>query len=229
MALETVTIDVDDQVTAAIEEVNVEIRSADLRTIIFAGVTDTAGQLQVSIDPVVDPASYKVLLEKSLAAFDNPYDITVADTGGVTPQTFVLVGSILPITPPARPALCRVFGFLSNAEGSVSEDAPVIVSAVGSRAHLSYIAEGTGSAINTESHGIAREARTVRPDPVTGIWEISLARGATVMLRIPTQGVDMLFTVPELASANLKDIRPVTTGKFAGAAFGAFSPFETPT
>ena len=222
MALETVTIDIDDQLAAAIEGVGIEIRDSLQKVIQATGVSDAAGQSIFSLNP----GTYRALLAKSLHAFTNPYNIVVADTGGVTPQTFIVAGATLPITAPARPALCRVYGFLTGMGAELPEDHEVVVEGVGTGLR-SYVGASAGSGIDPDSQGVARERRTIRADPLTGVWEVDLVRGASVQIRIPSQRFTKVFEVPDLVTANLKDIAPVATGRQDGAAFGVFSAFGT--
>lgn len=222
MGTEQVNIDVVDAVPAPITDVIVQVFDSGMSRLIQGGRTNQpAGRLTTTLDP----GTYKVILSKSLTSFTNPYTITVADTGGLTPQTFTLVGVPLSISPPASPQFCRVYGYLQSMTGQYSDKYNVQISGVGS-GDRSYVA-GTG-AIDAEPQGVAKDHKVIRPSKTTGIWEIDLVRGTYVRIQIESQSIDKVFRVPDASMVNFRDIDTLDTGGFIGSALGAASPFEVP-
>jgi len=222
MGSEQVNIDVVDGVPAPITDVIVQVFDSSLSRLVQGGRTD---QAQGRLATTLDPGDYKAILSKSLTSFSNPYDITVADNGGVGSQTFTLVGTPLSIQPPASPEFCRVYGYLQSMTGQYSDKYNIRVEAVGANRN-SYVA-GTG-AIDSEPQGVAQDSKVIRPNRTTGIWEIDLVRKAIVRIQIEAQGVDKVFRVPDETMRNFKDIDTLETAQFIGSALGASAPFEVP-
>ena len=222
-----------EQVTVAVKEpapgsgpigaVVVQIFDVAMSRIIQAGITNqSTGELLTTLDP----GDYKTVLSKSLAAFTNPYEITVADTGGVgAAQVFPMVGETLNVGLPSSPQLCRVYGYLQSMTGQYSDEFRVRISGIGSD-YSSFVA-GTG-AVDALSQGVAQGEKLIRASKATGIWEIDLVRGAYVRIRIESQGIDKCYRVPDVAAVNFRDLKPLEGAFNLGSAMGAATPFEAP-
>jgi hypothetical protein len=211
MGTQTVALRVRDQTAAAVGDAAIQVFDEYMSTIVQAG---KSAQADGMLTTTLDPGTYKVVVSKSLYAFDNPHTITVANTPGVT-QSFDLVGDRLTIATPVTPTLCRIYGYLMSMTGTVSDSYAVHVDGKGGGSNA-YVT-GSGG-IDPEAQGVAQDSKTVYPDKITGIWQIDLVRGCYVRIRIDAQRIDRSFRVPDTAVINFMDINQADGGYSIGYA-----------
>jgi hypothetical protein len=199
MGTQTIALRVRDQAAGAVGDAAVQVFDEYLSTIVQAG---KSAQSDGILTTTLDPGTYKVVVSKSLYAFNNPHVIEVANTPGVT-QSFDLVGDRLTIATPVAPTLCRIYGYLMSMTGTVSDSYSVHVEGKGSGTNA-YVTGAGG--IDPEAQGVAQDSKTVYPNKSTGIWQIDLVRGCYVRVRIDAQRIDRSFRVPDTAVINFMDI-----------------------
>ncbi len=203
---EAVRIDVDDQLSASLGDVIVQIFNSDMTQLIQSGRTN---QSTGFLDTSLDPGTYKVILAKGAVQFANPYTIVVVDA--TTLQTFTLAGTLLTIGVPSSASLCRVFGYLQTMTGQYSDRPNIVVEGLGT-----YVVASGITGVDPMAMGVMKDRKTIHPNKSSGIWEVDLVRGARVRIVIEAQGVDKMFMVPDASSANFKDIDPLDPGEFSG-------------
>lgn len=203
-ALETVTVHVKDGSDNPVPNVNVQVIIGV--GIVAGGYTDAGGDFVCQLPP----DDYTVNLVKSKVAFSDPYQVTVLNTGGVTPQTFDLVCTPLVIDAPAAVPRVKLFGFLLGENGQPVDDVRVVVETVlygGIKPWVQAPSPATG--VDPVNVMVRPERRELRTDGA-GYWECDVVSDSTVRVEIPDVRFQRIFRVPNdprVTTLNIRDAR----------------------
>jgi hypothetical protein len=176
----TATITVEDALAAPIANVQVDIYAADDTTLLVSGlVTNVSGVVTVALND----GSYRVHLTKSRVTFTTPETLTMSGATAATYSGVVAAAGV-----PVSPALCTVFGTLTDLAGSALLNTGVRATVV---SHPTLVG-GAGVSVET-------------PETFTnaaGYFELTLLRGAVVNLEIDAIGLRTQVTIPAAATAD---------------------------
>lgn len=196
MSTQNVTLTVEDQNTDPVEGVTLELRRTHDDSIVTTGVTDSSGQVVVSL---LLNGEYYVLGSRALLTFARQVVTVIVDPDpdedevGV-PQSFTLVSVVPAITLPTAALLCKVYGFFypssSNPTVTIERDTGIRVGG------------GTGYSDLNERISAVVSAHPERG----GIWEADLVRGAVYTVSIPRLAFQRRIRVPSQSTANIEDI-----------------------
>ena len=189
MTTQTVTLTVQDQALDPVEGVTLELRRTNDDSIVTTGVTDSSGQVVITL---LLNGGYYVLGSRSLLSFARQA-VVVANTG--LAQEFILDADVPTVTLPAAPELCKVYGFLSSS----------------SVATYVLIAQETGLEPGSGGTGYADLNQRVIPQITIhpsreGVWEADLVRGRVYTVSIPRLSFQRRIRVPNQSTANIEDI-----------------------
>ena len=112
--VETVTFSVQDTANGNIPvpDILINAYNAAGTVLVTFGRTDVNGDLVL----LLDAGDYLLRLYKpGVSSSDTP--ITVADTGGITPQAFTVSVEAVQVAPPASPVLCRMYADFITMDG----------------------------------------------------------------------------------------------------------------
>jgi len=174
---------------------------------VAGGLTDAAG---VYAGRVV-PGSYSVVLMHPMASFPISTPIVVADTGGVTPQVFNVVGVLLPIVDVAPPRLVRLFGYVADSGGAPVGVRVVVESVDGGNRRPFVTPDSGGTGIAPSKTMVRVEKRELVASTATGYWECDVIAGASYRVRVPDVGFDLIARIPnvtQVTTVNVRDLRP---------------------
>jgi len=174
-----ITIQIRDGITP-LQGVQIDVYDALNLNFVQRVWTPVSGNVAITLDP----GTYNLRIFKSGYTFTVPVVLVVTIDATVT----YLGTTVIIITPPSSPNLCVIYGTLRNAAGI-----PVV------NAHVRAYSV-TPQTVNGVQEG----------DPVActvtdsnGYFELELERLAQVNLLIETTGLDVIRTVPNLATQNL--------------------------
>ena len=162
--------------------------------------TDGAGQVTVRLLP----GAYRVEGQRTKAA-PLRAAITVANTNGITPQTFAGTMSVYTINNPVAAQVCRIFGFMVDSLGVPLRGVQVMITTVGMGWNKPFI-NGQATGIDPLNQGVSTQWRTVLTNG-DGYWETDVPIGALLRVRVPVIYYDKIFRVPEETTLNIKDAR----------------------
>ena len=176
----TATITVVDALAAPIANVQVDIYASDDTTLLASGlVTDVLGVVTVALND----GSYRVHLTKSRVTFTTPEVLTMS---GATPVTYS--GVVAAAGVPVSPALCTVYGTLTDLAGSALLNTGIRATVV---SHPVFVG---GAGVSVETPETFTDA--------AGYFELTLLRGAVVNLEIDAIGLRQQVTIPNAATSD---------------------------
>ena len=176
----TVTITVQDAVSAPLANVQVDIYAADDTTLVASGlITNVSGVVTVALND----GSYRVHLTKSRVTFTTPEVLTVS---GATSDTYS--GVVAAAGVPVSPSLCTVYGTLTDLAGNALLSTGVRATVV---SHPVFVG---GAGVSVETPETFTDA--------TGYFELTLLRGAVVNLEIDAIGLRQQITIPAAATVD---------------------------
>ena len=162
--------------------------------------TDGSGHVTVRLLP----GTYRVEGQKAKAA-PLRTTITVANTNGVTPQSFASTMSVYTINNPVAAQVCRIFGFMVDSLGVPLRGVQVMLTTVGMGWNKPFV-NGQATGIDPLNQGVATQWRTLSTNG-DGYWETDVPVGALLRVRVPVIYYDKIFRVPEETTLNIKDAR----------------------
>ncbi len=180
----TATITVIDALAAPIADVQVDIYAADDTTLVVSGlVTSVAGIVTVALND----GSYRVHLTKSRVTFTTPETLTMS---GATADTYS--GVVAAAGVPVSPALCTVFGTLTDLAGNALLNTGVRATVV---SHPTIV---SGAGVSAETVDTYTDA--------AGYFELTLLRTAVVNLEVDAVGLRQQVTIPAAATADFSTL-----------------------
>lgn len=186
------------QVTFTIETVDptplpdtqIDIWDSSLTSLLWSGVSDNSGQAVVALNP----GSYKVLLRRTRTSFTVPETLTVT---GPSPETKTYNGSELAAPASSNPNVCVITGNIYDISGipdnQVSPD------------FVSIFAQKAQNVTHLSGRFYTSDKITVKAD-ASGYFELELAYGLRVTIKIPRVGVDKEITVPSSPTVDLSTL-----------------------
>ena len=180
----TATITVEDALAAPIANVQVDIYASDDTTLLVSGlVTNALGIVTVALND----GSYRVHLTKSRVTFTTPETLTMSGATAVTYSGVVAAAGV-----PVSPALCTVYGTLTDLAGNALESTGIRATVV---THPTIVS-GAGVSVETP------ETFT----DLTGYFELTLLRTAVVNLEIDAIGLRQQVTIPAAATVEFSTL-----------------------
>ena len=180
----TATITVEDAVAAPIANVQVDIYASDDTTLLVSGlVTDALGVVTVALND----GSYRVHLTKSRVEFTTPEVLTMSGATAVTYSGVVAAAGV-----PVSPALCTVYGTLTDLAGTALVATGVRATVVG---HPTIVG---GAGVSVETPETWTDA--------DGYFELTLLRTAVVNLEIDGIGLRQQVTIPAAATVEFSTL-----------------------
>lgn len=185
-----VTITIETVTPTPLPDTQVDIWDSGLTSLLWSGVTNNSGQVVVALNP----GSYKVLLRRTRTTFTVPEDLTVT---GPTPETQTYNGAELSVPASSNPNVCVIYGNIYDISGVPDDQV--------SPDYVAVTAQKTQSLIHTGGRFYTSDKVTVKSD-ANGYFEMELAQGIQVVIRIPRVGVDKSITVPVAATVDLSTL-----------------------
>lgn len=184
------TITVETVAPVPLPDTQVDIWNSSLTSLLWSGVTDNSGQVVVALNPGV----YKVLLRRTRTSFTVPESLTIT---GPSAETVTFNGDEIATPASSSPNVCVVYGNIYDISGvpdnQVSPD------------YVSIHAQKTQGLIHSGGRFYTSDKTTVKADE-NGYFELELAQGIQVNIKIPRVGVDKTITVPVSATVDLSTL-----------------------
>jgi hypothetical protein len=157
--------------------------------------TDTSGEASV----LLDAGDYVIRVYKPGISCDDD-TITVADTGGLTPQAFTIECASVIVAPPASPMVCRLYADFITQDGLPFEQFKLKV-------------ENLYDPESSSGLAVIEAVRTYETDS-NGHVEFDIVRGARVRVAFITTPLTREFVVPDKPVESLLTVFGAATDAF---------------